>query len=567
MKFLPSQLLYLFSQPESRRNLQAFFRFVGLLIVLITVFSLLFHVIMERYEGANHSYVTGFYWTLTVMTTLGFGDITFQSDVGRFFSIVVLTSGVILLLIVLPFSFIRYFYAPWLEAQIRLRAPREVPKTTTDHVIICKWDDLARGLVERLRGVGIPYFVIEPDATAAASLVSAGVSVVTGEVDARETYEKLNASAARLVLANINDAVNTNVTLTVREEATEVPVAAIVEDRESVEILELSGATHALALKEKLGDKLASRVSAGVRNAHVLGRYRQLVIAEFPVHGTRYAGLPVRGTGLRQQTGLSLVGVWERGRLLAPTPDLVLSEYSVAVVCGSDGQIAKLNDFLDDSPPQEHPVLVIGGGKVGRAVTHSLQQRGLSVCLVEEDESTRPLLEGLADKIVFGNAADRNVMIRAGIDKAPSVVLTTNDDAINVYLAVYCRKLNRDLHIVSRITHERNIEAVHRAGADFVLSYTALGVKQMMAIIQGRELVLLGEGVDLFVLDIPEMLAGRTLANAEIGSRTGLTVIGIQRGDDVDPILDPKRQLEVGTSIVAIGSPGARAQYVETFLE
>ena len=56
------------------------------------------------------------------------------------------------------------------------------------------------------------------------------------------------------------------------------------------------------------------------------------------------------------------------------------------------------------------------------------------------------------------------------------MVLTTNDDATNIFLAVYCRRLNPDTRIVSRITHERNLEAIHRAGADFVLSYTTLAV-------------------------------------------------------------------------------------------
>ena len=51
-----------------------------------------------------------------------------------------------------------------------------------------------------------------------------------------------------------------------------------------------------------------------------------------------------------------------------------------------------------------------------------------------------------------------------------SVLLTTNDDAMNIYLAVFSRRLNPGLRIVSRITHERNIDAIHRAGADFMLS-------------------------------------------------------------------------------------------------
>jgi hypothetical protein len=62
-------------------------------------------------EGKEYSWITGFYWTLTVMTTLGFGDITFTTDLGKIFSIVVLLSGVIFLLVLLPFTFIQFFFA------------------------------------------------------------------------------------------------------------------------------------------------------------------------------------------------------------------------------------------------------------------------------------------------------------------------------------------------------------------------------------------------------------------------------------------------------------------------
>ena len=91
------------------------------------LYAVLFHLIKLHVEHEQHSWITGFYWTLVVMTTLGFGDITFTSDIGRLFSIVVLLSGVVFLLVMLPFLFIRLFYAPWLEARVRLRAPREVP--------------------------------------------------------------------------------------------------------------------------------------------------------------------------------------------------------------------------------------------------------------------------------------------------------------------------------------------------------------------------------------------------------------------------------------------------------
>lgn len=57
------------------------------------------------------------------MSTLGFGDITFESDLGQAFSIVVIISGVVFLLILFPFTFIEFFYAPWLKAQAEARTP------------------------------------------------------------------------------------------------------------------------------------------------------------------------------------------------------------------------------------------------------------------------------------------------------------------------------------------------------------------------------------------------------------------------------------------------------------
>ena len=113
-------------------------------------------LIMGRIEGQQHSWITGFYWTLVVMTTLGFGDITFTSDIGRLFSMVVLVSGVVFLLVMLPFLFIRLFYAPWLESRVRLRAPREVRAGTSGHVIITEYDAVAAGLVERLNAAAHP---------------------------------------------------------------------------------------------------------------------------------------------------------------------------------------------------------------------------------------------------------------------------------------------------------------------------------------------------------------------------------------------------------------------------
>ncbi|HMA84062.1 MAG TPA: NAD-binding protein [Desulfosalsimonadaceae bacterium] len=565
MKFFISQLSELLSQQQARRNLKALFKYVVFLITVVLIYAVIFHWIMLAVEKEEHSFVTGIYWALTVMSTLGFGDITFHSDIGRAFSIVVLISGIILLLIVLPFAFIRYFYAPWLEAQIRHRAPRAVPGNTAGHVIICRYDTVVRVLIRKLKALGIPFFVLEPDATEAASLYEDGVPVMTGEIDNQTTYKALRVSWARMVLANAEDAGNTNITLTVRELTANVPIVAVAENVDSVDLLELAGATHVLPLKQKLGEHLAYRVTAQHASVHVIGTFKDLLIAEFPVQNTPLAGRMIRETNLRQITGVSVVGIWERGRLLPAKPDTVLSELSVPVIVGTADQMAEVETFLVIYNVNYNPVLIIGCGNVGYAVARALKQKDIAFHVVERNEALRERTEAIASELFIGDASDREVLMRAGLAEAPSVVITTNDDAMNIYLTVYCRRLNPDLRIVSRITHERNLEAIHRAGADFVLSYAAIGAESIISYLQERELIVIGEGIDLFVVKVPKSLAGKRLGETRIGSAIGLTVIAIQKDENITTNPPSDAILEPNSELLMVGSTEQRDAFISRF--
>ena len=564
MKLVTAQLSFFFRDTTVRRNTKALLKIVALLLAVIATFSVAFHYLMAL-EGQEHSWLTGLYWTLTVMSTLGFGDITFASDLGRLFSIVVMVSGVVLLLIVLPFAFIQFFYAPWLEAQIHLRAPRELAPDVRDHVILCDYDLLAPGLIARLTDLDVPYVIVEPDPARAGGLASDGLEVVTGPLDAPATYHAVGADRARLVVANREDTVNANITLTVREVAPDVPIIAFVSADESEDVLQLCGATHVLPLKRQLGEHLANRVTTTHAHAHVIGRYGDLLLAELPVRRTPLAGRTVRDTRLRETTGVSVVGTWERGRFVPATPDLRLSDTSVPVLIGTEAQFAALDDLLLIYNFNPHPVLILGGGRVGRAAARVLAARETPVTIVEKDPVIAERARKVGVTVVEGDAADLDVIEGAGVSHAPSVLLTTHDDAVNVFLAAYCRRLNPSLRIVSRITHERNMESVHRAGADLVLSFDALGVSAIVALMQGQDLTVLGEGLDLFTVPVPRKLAGKTLAESGIGAKTGLLVIGVTRGEETVAPPPPGTVLPTDGTLAMLGSAEQHHRFAEAF--
>jgi len=169
------------------------------------------------------------------------------------------------------------------------------------------------------------------------------------------------------------------------------------------------------------------------------------------------------------------------------------------------------------------------------------------------------------EQSVVGDAARREVLERAGIGNCSSVVITTRDDDMNIYLALYCRKLRPDVQIIARSTRERNVETLHRAGADFVMSYATTGATTVANLLRQVDILMVSEGLHLFRLDTPPALVGRSLAEAGIRESTGCTVIAVGRGDHVESSPDLKRPLTTGSQLVLLGDDESENRFMARF--
>ncbi|MCL8007608.1 NAD-binding protein [Gelidibacter japonicus] len=553
MKFIGSQLAYYMRDKDFKRNSRVLLKYLALLAIVIIIYSVLFHFIMAS-EGQDHSWVTGFYWTLTVMSTLGFGDITFASDLGRFFSIVVLLSGIFMLMIVLPFAFIRHFYIPLLESKKKNKVPRQVPTGTKNHILICSYDVIARDMAERLEQENTPYYIIENDIEKAIKHHDDNVPVLLGELDDQKTFILANIKDAKLVLINRDDFLNTKIILTIREISAAVPIVAIATLIESVDVQQLSGADHVLPVKKWLGEQLANRVNTQHAESHAIGQYEDLLIAELPIYNTPLVSKRIRETDLRQRFGVSIVGIWERGRLQPITGSETLTQESILVIIGHKEQLKNIDELFHDYTVNPHPVLLIGAGRVGLAAAKSLHKNGVLVNVVDKDPEVCKKVKPYCNKVYSGDASDYQLLKKAGILEAPSVLLSTHDDTMNIYLASYCRQLNKDVRIVSRISEARNVDIIQKAGANFVLSYSTLGSEAVLSISKGQELTVLGEGFTLFIIPIPKSLEGKSLAESNIGAKTGLSVIAIKENSEVMTLLSSQTILPHGAEIVMLGN-------------
>ena len=529
---------------------------------MIVAYSVVFHLLMLR-EGQEYSWVTGFYWTLTVMSTLGFGDITFQTDLGRLFSIVVLLSGLIFLLVLLPFTFIEFFYEPWMNAQAAARAPRRLPSETRGHVLLTNHDTVTSAIIPRLEQFRYPYALIVPDVENALRLHDLGLNVTVGNLDDPDTWTRARVEAAALVASTASDATNTNVAFTVRGLAKEIPIITSAHDEASVDILKLAGSTLVLRLEEMIGQSFARRTLGGDAVSHVIGRFDDLLIAEANAHRTPLAGKTLRESRLRENTGVTVVGVWKRGRFEVARPETAIHDNTVMVLAGSKGHLHRYNDLFSIYNVSGAPVVILGGGRVGRATAHALTRQGMDYRIVEV------LPERVRDsgKYVLGNAADLAVLEKAGIRDASTVIITPHDDDTNVYLTIYCRQLRPDIQILARATHERNVATLHRAGADIVLSYASMGAGAVMNVLQRSRILMVAEGLDLFKVRVPPDLAGRTISDSAIRERSGCSVVAIhtEGGMEVGP--DPSRALPGGADIILVGTVEAEEKFLDLFVK
>jgi Trk K+ transport system NAD-binding subunit len=543
-----------------RGNFRALLRLVALLAGIIGVYSVLFHLVMVR-EGQTHSWLTGFYWTMVTMSTLGFGDITFQSDLGRLFSVLVLTTGTIYLLVLLPFTFIQFFYAPWLEARDAARAPRELAGDLNDHVLLAAYGPIEVALVQRLRQFRRPFAVIVPAVPDALRLHDDGVPVMVGDLDDPDTYRRARADRAALVAATLSDTANTNIAFTVREVAPKVPIIATAAAPGSVDILQLAGCDQVLQPGELLGGFMARRVYGGDGRSHVVGQVGPLLVAEATATRTALVGRSLRELNLPERVNVNVAGVWERGRFLLGGPDTVVTRNSVLLLAGTREQL----DHYDRaySVPAERPafVLIIGAGRVGRAAAKALAERGVEYRVIERSADR---LRG-DPHVVRGDAADLAVLQTAGLERASCAIVTTHDDDVNVYLTLYCRRLKPDLLILSRATLERNTTTLHRAGADVVLSLASIGAHAIFNMLRRSHLLLLAEGLDVFSAPLPRALENRTLGECGIRQDTGCNLLAVQHAGGMIINPDVSARLPPGSQLILMGDRQAEQKFFEKY--
>ncbi len=498
---------------------------------------------------------------------------------------------------------------------------------TQGHVVLCGWDSVTRTLAANLKATGVEYVTIESDYQRVMRLDEEGVRVVYGIPTDARVLERVRVEQALALVANMSDTDNTNLLLTTRS-ICDTPVVTVVTEAERADLMQSAGASHTVSLREILGGYLAVRATTRGAMSHVVDSLGDLLFAEIPAHGTPFCGQTLTEARLRSRTGVSVIGIWERGRFTLPRPDTRITDGMVLVLVGERENLETLEQLIGESSGDDL-VIVLGYGTVGRAAAGFLADHKVHYVLVDKDfEQIRPIdvcalsvqqnpgpagmtsvvasetaetetpvgeasaenvgstaedtvarigggdptqpLETAASlpasRVVLGDASRKATLLEAGIREARGLIITTNDDGVNVFLTLAGRQLNPHIRIVARANREENVSELYAAGADFVVSHSSVGASILTNIIEGRKTVFLTEGVHIFWRPVPPELDGVTLAQAHLRATTGATVIAVQTGD-ADPNLriGPDTVLRAESTLLMVGSPESETTFSERY--
>ena len=527
----------------------------------VMISALVFQRIMLFHEGEKYSFADGVYWSLTTMTTLGFGDIAFTSDAGRMFSGLVAIVGVILFGILLPFSVIAVFFGPWLQSLMRYRPRARLSRNIVRHIIICGWDSVTDALVRKLVSCNMPYVVLTSDMSEGRRLEDEGIAVAHGRFSDADALRRIRVEAARMVIANMSDKDNVSLILTAAS-ICKTPITALATHPKKKELLGVAGAAHTVALREVLGNYMAVRSTTRGINGHVIDYMGKLLFAEISSQGTPFSGLKLKESGIRQKTGVSVIGMWERGRFFLPEPDTVITEKMVLLVVGTGANLDALEKIATES--HDDPIIILGYSTVGRAAADFLKRRRVPYIVV--DRRLAPQFAGRMGHIL-GDACKKTVLEQAGIMQASAVIITTGDDGTNLFLSLACRHFNPKMRIVARAGRSENVSQLYAAGADFVVSHSSVGANILYNMIEGRQNVFLTEGIDIFRKKTPASLIGQSLVDSQLRSLTGATLVAVQNADGAVTLnLRPETVFESNATLILVGDSQSETLFNKHFI-
>jgi voltage-gated potassium channel len=317
-------------------------------IFILTFLGAYFFMVIE-----GRSFFESLYFVVASITTVGYGDVVPLTGAGKFLAILLMVLGAGAVLAIIPLTF-GYFMEKGIRAALGIE---KIPKLR-DHIIVCRYNDLADQAIEEIKAHHIPFVVIDDDEAVVKNLREIEVPHINGDPSEERMLEKAAIGKAKaIILASESDSENAFVAMASKTLNPKVKIIGRVNSDESVPIFERIGIDkiiepHDIALKVLVKNAL-SPYAADLLDK--ISLFKDINLGQFQLsRDSLLVEKSIVETAFRDKTGASIVAVWREGEMHPnPSPDEVLQENDVLLVMGTASQLNRAKALVERRPAKK----------------------------------------------------------------------------------------------------------------------------------------------------------------------------------------------------------------------
>jgi Trk K+ transport system NAD-binding subunit len=217
---------------------------------------------------------------------------------------------------------------------------------------------------------------------------------------------------------------------------------------------------------------------------------------------------------------------------------------------------------------RRHHILV-GLGHLGFRIVRNLHDLAQDVVVIELNpkDDLVAIVKKLGIPVIQGDAMRQSSLESAGIQHAQTIILCTQNDSMNLHVALKARRLNKNIRVVARIFDNDFAQTLQEQFGFTVFSATQMAAPVFAAAAAGvdmtQPLTIAGQQLSLAKLSISldSKLTGYRLAQVEDQFNVSVVFLSHQNIDDLHP--NSERKLEGGDIIAILGGPAEITRLVQ----
>ncbi|MGC8718440.1 MAG: monovalent cation:proton antiporter-2 (CPA2) family protein [Thermodesulforhabdaceae bacterium] len=249
----------------------------------------------------------------------------------------------------------------------------------------------------------------------------------------------------------------------------------------------------------------------------------------------------------------------------------------------------EVSDGGEESQFSDH-VIIVGFGINGINLARTLKVTNIPYCILEMNPRTVYRYKKLGEPISYGDGTSLEILRKLGIKSARMLVIVISDPSAARRIVKIARAENKDLHILVRTRYVAEVEDLIKLGANEVIpeefetsieifarvlshynfprnvilrhiedirqnSYEMLrNPGQNLLPLAHRKDFLKAISTELYRVTESSKAIGKSLRELDLRKKTGITVIAIQRDDDIIQNPDPELILREGDILLLIGN-------------